>query len=62
MKLAEQYGTVFSLSESAYKKLLTQIANGQNYDLGALGKCLGVIAITPLDMDESEASEKLALL
>jgi hypothetical protein len=60
MKLVEQYGHIYKMSDSAYKKMLRCIIKGQEYDLEVLGgKDLGPIAATPLSMNVMQARDAL---
>ncbi len=57
MKLVEQYGSVYRLTNKAYVQLLKNIRDGQEY---SLGPNLGVIDCYPLDMEPDGALQELA--
>jgi hypothetical protein len=59
MILVQQFGNVWGLSKRNYRKMLTAIAAGQDYDLDALGKSLGEMTPAPLDMTPERAKELL---
>lgn len=56
MKLVEQYGSVFRLTNKEYKEMLEGIATGGGYQLG---NELGIIEARPLNMTAEQAEEEL---
>lgn len=47
MKLIEQYGNVWQVSEEEFEKLKKDIRAGKGYDLNKIGTYLGAIAMHP---------------
>lgn len=56
MKLVEQYGSVFRLTNKEYKEMLKGIATGNGYQLG---NELGTIEARPLNMTIEQAEDEL---
>jgi hypothetical protein len=60
MKLVEQYGHIYKMSDTAYKRLLRLIVKGQDWDIEVLGgKDLGPIAAKPLSLTPMDGRDLL---
>jgi len=42
-KIVEKHGSLFRLSDAAYRRLLELVIAEQEYDLWELGRCIGCI-------------------
>ena len=63
MKLVEQYGHVYKLSNPAYKRLLRLISTGREWDIETIGgKDLGLIDAKPLLLSPWDAKVQLDIL
>lgn len=63
MKLVEQHGCIYKMSNAVYKRLLRLIVVGQDCDLQTLGaKVIGPISPNPTTMTSGQALEALTTL
>ena len=61
-KIIEKHGSLFRLSDAAYRRLLTSMIAGTNYDLWDLGRCIGCIHASLGSFDRDDAEFALARL
>ena len=61
-KIIENHGSLFRLSDAAYRRLLALIIAGTKYDLWELGRCIGCIHASLGSFDRDDAEFELARL
>ena len=61
-KIIEKHGSLFRLSDAAYRQLLALIIAGTKYDLWELGRCIGCIHASLSSFDRDDAEFELARL
>ena len=61
-KIIENHGSLFRLSDAAYRRLLALIIAGTKYDLWELGRCIGCIHASLGNFDRDDAEFELARL
>ena len=59
MKIINEMGYLYRLSDRNYQRLLGEIARGDTYDLAKLGKPIGHITQNITDMSAEDAQEQL---
>jgi hypothetical protein len=59
-KIVEKHGSLFRLSDAAYRRLLELVIAEQEYDLWELGRCIGCIHASMGSFRRDDAEFELA--
>ncbi len=59
-KIVEKQGSLFGLSDAAYRRLLELVIAEQEYDLWELGRCIGCIHASMGSFQRDDAEFELA--
>ena len=59
-KIVEKHGSLFRLSDAAYRRLLELVIAEQEYDLWELGRCIGCIHASMGSFQRDDAEFELA--
>lgn len=59
-KIVEKHGSLFRLSDAAYRRLLGLVIAEQEYDLWELGRCIGCIHASMGSFRRDDAAFELA--
>ena len=62
VKIVEKHGSLFRLSDAAYRRLLELVIAEQEYDLWELGRCIGCIHTSMGSFQRDDAEFELARL
>ncbi|HEY4473000.1 MAG TPA: hypothetical protein VGN21_17645 [Stellaceae bacterium] len=61
-KIIEKHGSLFRLSDAAYRRWLTLMITGKKYNLWELGRCIGCIHASVGSFDRNDAEFELGRL
>ena len=61
-KIVENYGSLYRLTDADYRRLLTLVAAGMEYDLWELGAYIGCIHASMADFEKDDAEFELSRL
>jgi hypothetical protein len=59
-KIVEKHGSLFRMSDAAYRRLLELVIAEQEYDLWELGRCIGCIHASMGSFQRDDAKFELA--
>jgi hypothetical protein len=59
-KIVENYGSLYRLTDAGYRRLLTLVAAGKEYDLWELGAHIGCIHASTTNFDKDDAEFELS--
>ena len=61
-KIVENYGSLYRLTDAGYRRLLTLVATGKEYDLWELGVNIGCIHASMVGFEKDDAEFELSRL
>ena len=61
-KIVENYGSLYRLTDADYRRLLTLVTAGKEYDLWELGPHIGCIHVSMVDLKKDAAEFELSRL
>jgi hypothetical protein len=61
-KIVEKYGSLYRLTDADYRRLLTAVAAGKEYDLWELGAHIGYIHASMANFEKDDAEFELSRL
>jgi hypothetical protein len=61
-KIVENYGSLYRLTDTGYRRLLTLVAAGKEYDLSELGAYIGCIHASMASLEKDDAEFELSRL
>ena len=61
-KIVEHYGCLYRLTDANYRRLLTFVAAGKEYDLWELGAHIGCVHVSMVDFGRDDAEYELSRL
>jgi hypothetical protein len=59
-KIVEEYGSLYRLTDADYRRLLTLVATGKEYDLWELGAHIGYIHVSMANFEKDDAEFELS--
>ena len=61
-KIVENYGSLYRLTDADYRRLLTFVVAGKEYDLWELGTHIGCVHVSMVDFEKDDAEFELSRL
>jgi hypothetical protein len=61
-KIVENYGCLYRLTDVNYRRLLTFVAEGKEYDLWELGAHIGCVHVSMVNFERDDAEFELSRL